>query len=86
MGHCRYTGQVPENLTWTEDADHTRRLTDPVCVLSRTAGTNEDARGCDAIFFMTDTHTYFCLFDSTLDIRTDMQEVWQEAFCQLTLS
>ena len=74
-----------QDLTITESAEHTQRISYPVHLLSWQTGQGEEARQWDAFFFMTDTHTYLYAFDTAADAAPEMQEVWQEVFGQLSL-
>ncbi len=66
----------PEELTWTESPVHTQRLTCPVYLLNWETGANEDTRGCNGFFFMTDTHTYLFCFDTAIDHQAEMLNAW----------
>ena len=74
-----------QDLSITESPEHTQRIGYPVSFLSWQTGQGEDTRQWDAFFFMTDTHTYLYAFDTAADMAPEMQEVWQEAFGQLSL-
>ncbi len=79
------TGRDIEPVTMEQNEEYSTRFAYPVYLLSWQAGGNEDARGCDAFFFMTDTHSYFYIFDTTVDNQIEMRDTWYEVFGQLEL-
>ncbi len=78
-------GSTPEGFVCTQDDKLTANLTYPAYLLKWETGSNEDARIWDAVFFMTDSHTYLFAFETTMDNRDEMYDTWYETFEALTL-